>query len=284
MSETLQAHRRTVLGFALAAPLLGLGGPARAFPEIDAESSWLVHDAGSAIRIDHEPLARFLERYRMVATDGIARVRYGAVTDQDRADLRAYLDGLAGVPVSQLSRDEQRACWINLYNGLTLDLVLAHYPVASIRDIGGGLFTVGPWRETLVVVEGRELSLDDIEHGILRPIWRDRRLHYALNCASLGCPDLAATPWSAEAGDAMLEAAARGYVNHPRGARFVAGEGLTISSIYRWYREDFGGDEAGVLDHLCRYAEQPLSEALEQTDAIADDSYDWRLNDGTGLP
>ncbi len=268
----------------MAAPLLVVDGQAWAFPDVDENSPWLAHDEQSDIDLDHAPLVRFLGRYRTPGADGIARVRYGEVTPQDRADLRGYLDGLAAVPVSQLTRDRQRAYWINLYNGLTLDLVLDHYPVESIRDIGGGLFTVGPWRETLVVVEGRELSLDAIEHAILRPIWRDPRLHYALNCASLGCPDLAGTAWSAEAGETMLEEAARRYVNHPRGVRFDAGDELTVSSIYRWYREDFGDSEAGVISHLRRYAEGPLAEALEEADAIADDSYDWRLNDGTGLP
>jgi hypothetical protein len=279
-----RAHRRTVLGFALAAPLLATGGRVWAFPDVDEDSPWLAHGEESDLAPDHTPLARFLARYRTVGADGIARVRYGAVTGQHRADLRAYLDVLAAVPVSRLPRAVQQAFWINLYNGLTLDLVLAHYPVASIRDIGGGLFTVGPWGETVVVVEGRELSLDDIEHGILRPIWRDPRLHYALNCASLGCPDLAATPWSATTGEAMLEEAAWGYVNHPRGARFDARGQLVVSSIYRWYGEDFGGGEAGVLNHLRRHAGEPLAEGLARIDAIADDSYDWRLNDGSGLP
>ena len=83
---------------------------------------------------------------------------------------------------------------------------------------------------------------------------------------------------------AMLEEAAWGYVNHPRGARFDARGQLVVSSIYRWYGEDFGGGEAGVLNHLRRHAGEPLAEGLARIDAIADDSYDWRLNDGSGLP
>ena len=172
------------------------------------------------------------------------------------------------------------AYWINLYNALTVDTVLNHYPVGSIRDISisPGLFNRGPWDRKLVTVEGQALSLNDIEHRILRPIWHDPRIHYAVNCASLGCPNLANTAYDGSHLDAMLDAAARAYVNNPRGAAVHDGK-LTVSSIYRWYEADFGSTDAGVIAHLKRYAEPPLAAALNGISAIADDHYDWRLND-----
>ncbi len=166
--------------------------------------------------------------------------------------------------MSALRRPEQLAYWINLYNALTVQVVLDHYPVASIHDIAisPGLLAIGPWDKPLIEIEGAAVSLNDIEHRILRPIWRDPRIHYAVNCASIGCPDLQARAFTAETAEALLEAAARAYVNHPRGARVEAGE-LTVSSIYAWYREDFGGTEAGVIAHLKRYAAPELAKALE---------------------
>ena len=283
MSDRCNTSRRAVLALGAALPFAALPGAASAFPADPADPHWLVHREGATERVDHAPLAAFLARYRIVGPQGVALVRYGAVTPTDRAALRQYLAQLAAVPVSTLSRAEQFAFWINLYNGLTIALILEHYPVASIRDIGGGLFTAGPWRDDVTIVEGRALSLDAIEHAILRPVWRDRRIHYAVNCASLGCPDLAGVPWSATP-HAMLERAAAAYVNHPRGVSFDSRGGLVVSSIYRWFREDFGDSTAGVLDHLRRNAAPALAARLEGLASIADHAYDWRLNDGTGLP
>src|SRR5690606_30576317 len=125
---------------------------------------------------------------------------------------------------------------------------------------------------------GRELSLDDIEHGILRPQFGDPRVHYAVNCASIGCPDLAAEAYRGDNLDAMLDEAARAYVNSARGARVEGGE-LTASSIFKWYRKDFGGTEAGVLAELRKYATPGLLEKLENIVSVASYDYDWSLND-----
>ena len=128
-------------------------------------------------------------------------------------------------------------------------------------SVGGWLFR-GPWDDAIAKVAGRVLSLNDIEHGVLRPIWRDPRIHYALNCASIGCPNLAGRAYTREDLERLLlEEGARDYVNHPRGAAWQDGE-LRASSIYDWYQEDFGGTEAGVLGHLLRYARPELAERL----------------------
>src|SRR5262249_29757114 len=179
-----------------------------------------------------------------------------------------------------LDRREQFAYWVNLYNAATLRIVLDHYPVKSIRDIslGGALFQVGPWGAKVVTVKGERLSLDDIEHRILRPLWRDARVHYVVNCASIGCPDMPPAPLTGANAEAVLETAARGYINHPRGALTQNGR-LVVSSLYRWYREDFGGSDAGVLAHLRRYALPPLAAEFSRVSAIDRYEYDWSLND-----
>jgi hypothetical protein len=235
-------------------------------------------DASSTRSVDYAPWARFLATYLVVGEDGINRIAYGRVTASDKAAFGAFIDDLAATRVSALNRGEQRAYWTNLYNALTVRVVLEHYPVKSIRDISLGFLAFGPWSKTLIEVEGEAISLDDIEHRILRPIWRDPRTHYSVNCASLGCPNLAPRPYAAAEMERMLDDAARAYVNHPRGARF-AGDRLVVSSLYRWYRVDFGGDDEGILLHLRLYATGALAAQLAQATRIDDDAYDWSLND-----
>jgi len=249
-------------------------------PRADLWECSTPHDPASTLRVDHTPWSRFLATYRELGDDGVARVAYGRVGAADRVALDDYVAALAALPARSLNRAEQLVYWINLYNALTVRLVLAHYPVASIRDIdiSPGLFAIGPWDKKLLAVEGQEVSLNDIEHRILRPVWRDPRLHYAVNCAAIGCPNLLAEPFTTATTEALLEAAARAYVNHPRGVT-VGDGGATVSSIYSWFREDFGGSEAGVLAHLRRYAAPPLAARLASVREIARDRYDWSLND-----
>lgn len=265
-------RRRALLGVLLASP-------AAAAPSSQRWPLWERSDEGSRATVDQGPWARFLRAHVRPGADGINRVAYTAAAGE-RAALEADLGRLAAVPVSALRRAEQRAYWANLYNELTVLTVLRHMPVASITKInlgGGGLFGGGPWDAKLVQVEGTALSLNDIEHRILRPIWRDPRTHYAVNCASLGCPNLPTAPFAASAMDTQLERAAAEYVNHPRGATVRNGR-LTASRIYDWYQADFGGNEAGVVAHLRQHARPELAEALAGVPGVAGYAYDWALN------
>jgi len=246
-----------------------------------AEDYWARHDARSPAVIDHGSWQAFLDRY--VATDaaGINRVDYGAVSKRDQAKLKRYLDKLQAVPIHQYRRDEQLAYWVNLYNAKTVDIVLDHYPVSSIRDIklGDGWIVVGPWGAPVLRVSGRALSLNDIEHAIIRPIWQDQRIHYVLNCAAAGCPDLGLEAYDGDSLDAAMTAAAEAYVNDPRGVYIDDDDRLHLSKIYAWFREDFGGDPKSVLNAIARYATLPLKARLEQRRRIDGYGYDWSLND-----
>jgi hypothetical protein len=254
--------------------------PAPPAPRAELWAKWEAHDETSAANIDHSVWNHFLQSYVRVGPDGIARIPYARVTGLDRDALAADLSRLAAVPISTYNHHEQFAFWVDLYNELTAMVVLEHYPVASIRDIGisPGLFSAGPWGKKLITIEGEALSLDDIEHRILRPIWRDPRIHYAVNCAALGCPNLQSSAFTAVNTAALLDKAARDYVNDPRGGAVTGGK-LTVSSIYVWYMADFGGTEAGVIEHLKHYARPELAAALVHIDHISGDRYDWALND-----
>jgi hypothetical protein len=251
-----------------------------AAPKADLWPRWQQHDPRSTRTIDHSQWQAWLTKYVDARhASGITRVRYAAVTGEDRQAVRRYVDMLQHLPVSTYNQPEQKAYWINLYNAFTVLLILEHYPVASIRDINidAGLFDRGPWKAKLLRIEGEQLSLNDLEHRILRPIWSDNRVHYALNCASLGCPNLAPLAYTTANLEALLEQGARAYVNHPRGA-MVDQERLRVSSIYVWFQEDFGDSSAGVLQHLRRYAEGQLAEQLQGYTGKLYHAYDWRLN------
>lgn len=270
--------------FALAAGgagALALPRGARASgPRAELWERWARHDPAATARVDHGAWDAFLARHLQVVEGGVNRIAYGAVPSADRQALAAYLDALAATQVSTLNRAEQRAYWINFYNALTVKVVLDHHPVASIGDIdiSPGLFANGPWGKKLATVEGEALSLDDMEHRILRPIWRDPRIHYAVNCASIGCPNLRTVAFTAANADRLMEEGARDYVNHPRGASLAGGR-LVVSKIYDWFKADFGGTDAGVIAHLRQYAAPPLADGLAVATRIADTVYDWSLND-----
>jgi Protein of unknown function, DUF547 len=230
-----------------------------------------------------------LAKYVTPGPSGINRVDY-AKWKKNAADLErlsAYVASLQAMTPSDMGRDQAFAFWINLYNAATLKVVLDHYPVKSIRDIqstGTGLldFKAGPWRTKDLSVEGVAMSLDDIENAVLRPSFKDPRVHYAINCASIGCPNLKRTPWIAKTLDADLDAAARAYINHPRGVSIGPDGGVRVSSIYRWFQQDFGSSEKGAIAHLRTYAEPGLAAKLAGKTSIAGDDYDWSLNGPAG--
>lgn len=250
---------------------------AHAAPSADLWPRWEAHKAAATESIDHTIWNDLLNRYVVEDQSKFNRFSYKAFSNGDRQQLRQYLGDLSNTKISDYSRDQQRAYWINMYNALTVYVTLEHYPIKSIRDISSGLFSSGPWGMKLIKVEGEALTLDDIEHRILRPIWKDPRIHYAVNCASIGCPNLQREAFTAGNTDEMLEKAATDFINHPRAASVSSTGKLRVSSIYVWFADDFGG-EKGVIKHLKQYAKPELRTALNTIDSIDDDHYDWDLN------
>jgi hypothetical protein len=247
-------------------------------PKAELWPKWQTHDATNKRTLDHRVWDEFLKSHVTVGEDGIHRVAYAKAATESKAALYAYLDSLRQAQVHKLNRAEQMAFWINLYNALTVRVVLDFHPVQSIRDInlGGSLFGSGPWDKKLIRIEGEMLSLNDIEHRILRPIWNEPRLHYVLNCAALGCPNLARRAYRAASMEQMLIRAAKAFVNHPRGLTINDGE-LTLSKIYSWYADDFGGEQ-GVLTHLSAYANSDTDTKLMLSNGVSGYEYDWRIN------
>lgn len=228
-------------------------------------------DEASLATVDHAAWAAFLSAYVVESPGGINLVRYKAATAADKAALAAYIAALEATDVSALARREQLAFWFNLYNAATVKLILDNPGIASIQDIKK------PWDTPVATVAGRALTLNEIEHGIIRPIAKDPRIHYAVNCASMGCPNLARAPFTGDGLDAALDAAARDYVNHPRGVSVERGK-VRLSKIYGWYRDDFGADDAALFDHLRQYAAPALAASLKGVKKASGYDYDWSLN------
>lgn len=271
--------------WAVAAIWFGAAAPAAAETVTERFSAY---NAGAPTQVDHAAWTRLLGAYVKPDASGLNRVDYAAFKAKSHDALKAYVAALEAVDVKGLDRREQFAFWVNLYNAKTIDVVLAHYPVGSIREISIGEGLVGffkksvgfggPWKAKIVNVDGVDLSLDDIEHAILRPVFKDPRVHYAVNCASVGCPNLQSAAFTRDNLEALLESGARSYVNSPRGVRIDEGK-VTASSIYNWFQVDFGGSEAGVLEHLRKYADAELTEKLAGVARIDGYAYDWSLND-----
>jgi len=259
-------HRAALIALALAACPAAPAGTADTPPKPSPERP---------LPAQHAEWTRLLRTYVKPYTDGLNRVDYAAfaASAPDRAALDAYIAGFADKDLSART-DANFAAWANLYNAVTVRHILERYPVRSIRDG----YLVGPWKDVKVEAGGAEVSLDAIEHKILRSRWGTPQVHYAINCASYSCPNLPVTAWEAATLTADLEIAARAYVNSPRGVQVTA-RGLSVSEIYNWFEADFGGSKAAVIDHLLSYAEPDLAAKIRANPKILRYQYDWSLND-----
>ncbi len=146
-------------------------------------------------------------------------------------------------------------------------------------------FDLGPWEDKRLNVNGNPLSLHDIEHGIVRPLWANEpRIHYILNCAAAGCPNLGQKAYTGANIQRSLHDAAIAFVNDPRGVTVLPNGQIQASKIYSWYKDDFGGSNEAVLNHIHKYALPDLKAALKDKKRIAKYAYDWSLNDAVAAP
>jgi hypothetical protein len=229
----------------------------------------------SVAPFDHGAFDRLLRAH--VAS---GRVDYDAFAGAP--ELPRYLDALAAADVESLSRDEQLAFWINAYNAYTIHLVNAHGERRSIRNINKALGVVpapGPWKMKIVRAGGRTLTLDEVEHAIIRKRYRDPRIHFALVCAARSCPPLRPEAYTGAGLDAQLEDQARTFIGATPSANRVDVKAATVhvSPIFNWYRSDFG---PSLGKFLARYVSDPAGRALLESGRFktVETPYDWSLN------
>ncbi len=205
--------------------------------------------------------------------------------------LKTYLEQLSVIDQATFdawSTDEQLAFLINAYNAFTVDLILTKYPnLKSIRELGGTFKS--PWKKKFIPLLGQNISLDTIEHDMIRGSGRynEPRIHFAVNCASIGCPPLINEAFTGDTVDAQLEKATQDFLTD-RTRNFINGDSVTVSKIFDWYRGDFEAGWRDAIDlgeFLALYGDS-LGLSAEQSEALAAgeydikfSDYDWRLND-----
>ncbi|BFM21209.1 DUF547 domain-containing protein [Gilvimarinus japonicus] len=252
---------------------------------------WLCAMPSSATEFDHQHsiYAKVLANHVHWEQDGVAsRVAY-ADLKANPSRLTQYIGLLEEVTQKDFerwSKPQQLAFLINAYNAHTLQLVITHYPVESIKDIGR--FWQSPWKNRFFTLLGESMSLDDLEHDIIRKPGRynEPRIHFAVNCASVGCPALRTEPFIAQRLDAQLEDSSVRFLRDASRNRYRDGE-LQVSAIFKWYRQDFERGWLGVntlASFFLRYADA-LSLTQEQRLQLENGTvhyeflpYDWSLN------
>ncbi len=243
---------------------------------------------------DHALWDNVLKSYVVVDKHKHTWVDYQKIKN-DSAALQPYLVSLSRVSRADFQnwpKDERLAFLINAYNAWTIQLVVENYPVESIRDIGSLLQS--PWKKAFIPLLGEVVSLDGIEHGMIRASGRyeELRIHFALNCASVGCPPLRQEAYTADRLDQQLQAQTRQFLAD-RTQNRQAGKVLELSAIFKWYRGDF---EKGWLDYhsldqflLAYSSDLGLSDQAEKRLQAGEFKlrfleYDWRLNDLANKP
>jgi len=244
----------------------------------ELDERWLKSVETSKEVLDHSGWQAILDDYLVTETDtGVNLFDYSGLIDDGRESLDEYVNLLAATDPLLLSRAEQKAYWINLYNAVTVALILDNYPLTSITNIKGEVGSFGPWDNDAVAINGIQLSLNDIEHRIIRPMYNDYRIHFAVNCASIGCPNLATEAYTSATMEQQLDDAAAEYLNHPRGVQ-LEDEQLQLSTLFKWYANDFGSSQKEVLDTLGRHIDVDVKNALSQYSGSPAYAYDWGLN------
>ena len=249
--------------------------------------------ASHAQTFDHSHAAfnALLKKHVVVLAGGQAsQMRYAGMAG-DRAALKAYTDTLTAVSKPAFdawTKPQQMAFLINAYNAFTVELILTKYPnLKSIKDLGSLLSS--PWKPKFIKLLGTELSLDDIEHNTLRAKGRydDPRVHFAVNCASIGCPALREEAFTAERLEVQLDEQAQRFFSDRSRNRFNAGK-LEVSKIFDWFGDDFKQGYKGIgslPQFLAKYADK-LADAPADREAVRGQKlavsfldYDWNLND-----
>ena len=221
----------------------------------------------------HAQWTVLLQKY----VDSSGNVNYVGI-QEDSIQLNKYLDLLQQNPPDPVnwSKEAQLAYWINLYNAFTLQLVIRHYPVYSIKDIGSKIqipFVNTPWDIKFIDISGEKLDLNNVEHSILRKKFNEPRIHFAINCASFSCPKLRREAYEAQLLDEQLEEQAIDFINDPE-RNELSEDHVRLSKIFDWFKGDFT-DSGSLIDFINQYAIVNVQPKAK----ISYLQYDWSLNE-----
>ncbi|UCD80150.1 MAG: DUF547 domain-containing protein [Desulfobacterales bacterium] len=224
---------------------------------------------------DHSKFDRILKEY----ADEKGLVDYNGIAKDER--FSEYMQALKNAKAEAFSRDGQLAFWINAYNAVTIDKVIKWKPEKSVREtLIPGLWTATKFFTTQDhMVAGRKLSQDNIEHDILRKQFNDPRIHFAIICASKGCPPLPRIAYTEENVQQRLEEETRAYINSSRGTRIDRAENtLYVSKLFEWFGDDFIKKSGSVMAFMRPYMDKEVRQFMESDPKIGYLEYDWALN------
>lgn len=229
--------------------------------------------AFSQTGVSHKAYDELLQKY----VDEKGMVDYKGLK-AERPKLQSYLNILeSNPPQDNWTRDQKLAYWINAYNAFTLELILEHYPVASIKDIGSTIkipFVSTAWDIKFINIGNEEYDLNNIEHGIIRKEFNEPRIHFALVCAAVSCPKLQRRAYSPEKLEEQLTKATKEFLANPAKNEFKNTNQATLSKLFNWYGGDFKNNGT-LIEFINQYAPTKLSK-----DADIDwKDYDWALNE-----
>ncbi|MBX2849993.1 MAG: DUF547 domain-containing protein [Acidiferrobacterales bacterium] len=250
---------------------------AQAAPKAKLLEFWDESEERSLFDVDHSPWDNILAKYVTNHDSGVNRFAYERVSKEDKAKLKKYLETAQLMDPRQLTRARQKAFWLNLYNaGVTMQIIESA-PKKSIKEIGNARL----WRKKRFKIAMQKLSLDDIEHGIIRPIYKDPRVHFAFTSGTVGSANILHTAFTDKNVEELLDFNTKAFLNHDRGVKYENGT-LVLSTIFKWYQDDFGGDINGVKQFLNQHLLPEKLAGLNSSKGTSYD-YDWSLNKGEEL-
>jgi Protein of unknown function, DUF547 len=223
--------------------------------------------------ISHAIFDSLLRQY--VNTEGYVNYK-GFISDS--AKFNSYLELLSRNHPNEKNwnKNERLAYWINAYNAFTIKLICNYYPVESIKDIKKGVpFVSDTWTIDFIKIEGKTYNLNDIEHGIIRPKFNDPRIHFAVNCASKGCPPLLNETYLADKLDAQLDSQAKSFINDGFRNKILSAQKADLSKIFTWFSGDFKKVSPSVVAFINKFSNTKLNENAN----LDYQEYDWSLNE-----
>lgn len=243
---------------------------ASAAPRAKLIEFWNDYEQGSRLNIDHSRWDALLKKHVITGhSSGINRIDYAKFSDSDKASLSEYLKYLQAMDPRQLSRDSQKAFWLNLYNAGIVSLVLKESLEDSIKNLGG------VWKKKRFYITMQKTSFDDIQHGILRPVFDDKRLLVALNAGTMGSAGIQSEAFTADNVEGLLDVVVSDFLAQSNGLKLEEDK-LILSRTFKWYARDYG-NRRELLEFLSQYVPDELVSTIKQVKRV-EYQYDWALN------
>jgi len=267
----LVKHKHSLCVFSLLVLCL-MSISAHAAPKAELIPFWNDYEPNSGLKMNHGAWDAILKKYVAVEhPSGVNRFRYSEVTDQDKKSLDEYLEFLQRMDPRQLNHDRKKAYWMNFYNAAIVQIVLDKEPGSTIRDVSG------LWKKKRFEVTMQEMSLDDIEHGVIRPFYNDPRVHFGFTPATIGSGNILPVAFTHENIERLLDQNTRDFFSKSDRGMLVDGKTLRISTIFRWYKDDFGGSKENIKAFIKKYVPAEVASKIDQTTRITY-QYNWKLN------